>query len=240
MPPDPPRRNVLCTLFVYPELIIFFIAIAFSWPPSNFLPCYAHDRHLFSHEQFNNLSLTLLLLVVFRGKASQKMRPLSPPSTILVQSEVKFSRCSNITEYCKIRPKSFKCPSASKGFAPRPPHLASTVGGNPLLKFLPTPLNAPVQSPKLIAIWNAAQNFFFLIQILMKMPEMSIISYNYSYKVDSYIVHIGVGSGGAMGAMAPPILAIYSLRPAWALHYQYFRLFSILYANPPESLLTLL
>ena len=48
---------------------------------------------------------------------------------------------------------------------------------------------------------------------------------------------IGVGSGGAM---APPILAIYSLRPAWALHYQYFRLFSILYANPPESLLALL
>ena len=39
--PDPPRRSVLCTLFLYLKVIIFFIAIAFSEPPSNFLPCYA-------------------------------------------------------------------------------------------------------------------------------------------------------------------------------------------------------
>ena len=31
-PPDPPRRSVLCTLFVYPQVIIFFIAITFSGP----------------------------------------------------------------------------------------------------------------------------------------------------------------------------------------------------------------
>ena len=43
--PRPPRRSVLHTLFVYPKVIIFFISIAFSGPPSNFLPCYAHvDR----------------------------------------------------------------------------------------------------------------------------------------------------------------------------------------------------
>ena len=43
---------------------------------------------------------------------------------------------------------------------------------------------------------------------------------------------ISIGSG-------PPILAIYR-RPAYALYYQYFRLSSIVCANPPESLLTLL
>jgi len=39
---DPPRTTMLCTLFVYPKIIIFFIAIAFSGPPTLFLPCYAH------------------------------------------------------------------------------------------------------------------------------------------------------------------------------------------------------
>ena len=48
-PQTPSRRSALHTLFVYPKVIIFFIAIAlffiaiaFSGPPSNFLPCYAH------------------------------------------------------------------------------------------------------------------------------------------------------------------------------------------------------
>jgi len=39
MPPDPPRRSVLRTLFVYLKVIIFFIAIAFSGIPQFF--CFA-------------------------------------------------------------------------------------------------------------------------------------------------------------------------------------------------------
>jgi len=35
-----------------------------------------------------------------------------------------------------------------------------------------------------------------------------------AYKVEKVDCIIGVGSGGARGAMAPPILAIYTLRPA--------------------------
>jgi len=41
MPPDPPRNGVLRTQLAYPQVIIF-IALAFSGPPSIFLPCYAH------------------------------------------------------------------------------------------------------------------------------------------------------------------------------------------------------
>ena len=36
MPPDPPGRSVLRTLLVYPQVIIFFITIAFSDPPQIF------------------------------------------------------------------------------------------------------------------------------------------------------------------------------------------------------------
>ena len=54
------------------------------------------------------------------------------------------------------------------------------------------------------------------------------------YSWNARPIFIGVGSGGAM---APPLLAIY-LRQAWALYYQYFRLFSTYMADPPKSLLT--
>ena len=44
VPPDPPRNGVLRTLLVYPQVIIFHCHIAYSGPPSNFLPCYAHAK----------------------------------------------------------------------------------------------------------------------------------------------------------------------------------------------------
>jgi len=67
------------------------------------------------------------------------MRPQSPPPTILVQSEVQSQDAQILQNTAKLDQSVLKYPSAA---APRPLHLGSTIGGNPLLKFLPTPLDS--------------------------------------------------------------------------------------------------
>ena len=63
MLPDLPRRSVLYTLLVYPKVIIFSTAIAFSGPPLIFCPCYAHEKCCYS--QLKLPILTSFHLVIY-------------------------------------------------------------------------------------------------------------------------------------------------------------------------------
>ena len=100
-------------------------------------------RHFLSHAQFSNLSLTLLLLVVFRGKASQKMRPLSRPPTILVQSEVQSQDAQTLQNTAKLDQSVLKYPSAH---SPQTPTSGIYCWWKPPSKISPYPPVSTIKS----------------------------------------------------------------------------------------------
>ena len=82
-PQTPPRRSVLRTLFEYPKVIIFFIAIAFSGPPQIF--CLAMPMESLCFKLFISQ-----LMFIFFHVPMLKMLQDSPPAQLQLFTSLNF------------------------------------------------------------------------------------------------------------------------------------------------------